>query len=117
MAEKVDIGDLNSPGGPIFGGTNVTFQFTLTSPRNVSGWTVRLYIKQQATDTTALLTKTPTAIDVVNGIWTQTLTKADTLFLTNSPGTYVYSFERIDNGAEDVLTYGKLQITRKVGPS
>lgn len=114
MAEQTNIG---SPTQPVFSGTAIVLQFSMTPVTNVTGWSVLLSFKHTVNDTIFIKQYTVgtgiVVTDVVNGVWSVPMSRADTLLFA-APGTYVYSFERTDNGAETVLAYGKFQVDKKV---
>ena len=108
MAVRYDIG---SQTDPVWSGTAVSITWTLTPTQNTAGWTTLVTFKRTASDNSAIKTYSPGGSN--NGVWTITMTRADTLLFAQ-PGTYVYSLERVDTGQEAVLTYGNFQVDRKV---
>lgn len=118
MAQKFDIGSGNVASAPVFSGTDITLQFSMTPVTNVTGWTVLLSFKKNVSDNTFIKQYATgsgvTVTDVGNGVWSVNISRADTLLFTVVPGTYCYSFERTDSGFATVLVYGAFQVDRKV---
>lgn len=118
MAQRFDIGSGNPASSPVFIGTDITLQFSMTTATNVSGWTVVLTFKKNASDNTPIkqystATGGLSITDGANGVWSAPMSRADTLLFA-PPGTYVYDLERTDNGSATVLSYGFFQTDRKV---
>lgn len=118
MAQRYDIG-FDAATGPVWSGTAIAITFAMTTPTNISGWNVLVSFKRTASDnafikqySTALANVT--VVDAVNGVWSISMSRTDTLLFTGTPGVYVYSFERTDGGSETVLSYGQFKVDRKV---
>lgn len=120
MAQHFDIGALNTLTGPVFSGTNITLQFTMTPATSVAGWGVALTFRQTVSSNAIIKQYTTggggiTITDSTNGVWSVQMSRADTLLFGTS-GTYAYDFKRTDVGSEAVLTYGAFQVSQTVNP-
>lgn len=106
MAQVVDIS--------LYSGSAYTLRFVMTPATNVTGWTTVWTLKQHPSDSSALMQKTPSTSDALNGVWSVNLQRSDTLILV--PGTYYYDLKRIDASNETELTTGQLVSLRSVNP-
>lgn len=81
---------------------------TDTTAVNISGWTLGLYIKRQASDADPVaVTATSSVVTAGSGLAKSVLAAADTLTLD---GDYEYSFWRTDSGAATCLSTGSFSV-------
>lgn len=92
----------------LFEGEDKTILFTPTpSAVNISGWTIRFYLKESYEDLTPLLDKAASIVSASAGTFNVPLTKAD---LTRAPKTYKFEARRTNAGFETVLADGDFVI-------
>ena len=96
----------------LFRGTAPRLRFKLVRPENVQGWTTRLVVKKTAQSANTLFSKDGTLANltdvpnaITHGVFDVILTANNTTILP--AGDYQYSFRRVDEGFEDVLSTGK----------
>lgn len=86
--------------------------FIMTPLTDISGWTISFELKSQATDTTALLTIAASLTTPTLGLFTVTVSAAQTLTLL--AGQYVYDVWRTDTGFADALALGSFAMKSSV---
>lgn len=92
-------------------GQDVTLEFQLTPPADVTGWTISL----KAADALAgsvQFTKAATVLDGPRGRFQFTLAAADTAAL--AVGRYVWDVRRTDSGLKATLADGVLDLLQEV---
>lgn len=85
-------------------GESVTLTFTAVTTTAITGWTLTFTCKRFHTDTAALFTLTPTITDGVNGVFTVSLTPAQTTTLMTYLQSYCCDVWRTDSGSETLLS-------------
>jgi nucleoside-triphosphatase THEP1 len=85
------------------------------TPRDITGWTIRMTTKKRVTDpdsaAIASLTKDATISNAAQGQYTFVFTTTDTFV---NATTYAVDIQRTDDGSETVLAIGKLDIVQEV---
>jgi hypothetical protein len=97
----------------LYRGTSVQLRWVMKSNGSVSGWTVRLSIREHAKDPDPLVIDAAASIEDAGsvstpGVFSVSLSKGQTLGL--SARKYAYSLERTDSGAEDLLAIGVFDV-------
>lgn len=87
-------------------GEDITLTCTFASVTSLSGWTTITLRIRERFNGAAVLTKTATVTDAVNGVFTFTIAAAD----TTEPTTYEYEIQRGDSGSSIVLARGIWQV-------
>lgn len=77
----------------------------------ITGWTLALTVADGSGAT--VIAKTPTISDGPNGIFTFTISHADTLAL--GVGQYPYDVSRTDTGSDTVLLTGTITLSKRGG--
>ena len=97
-------------------GEAIALVFTMTPLTDITGWTIEMNVKYDATDTAVLLTIAATITTAAAGIFTVNLTSAQTKTLYTSAGgrPLAYDVQRTDAAAEAVLSIGSLSILQEV---
>ena len=90
----------------IYKGEDVTLSFTMNPVVDITGWTLEFNIEQSGT---VVLTKSASVTDGPNGLFSVSLTDADTDGLANN---YTYDVWRTDDGSESVLAIGNFIVHR-----
>lgn len=93
-------------------GEAIALTFTIKPLTDITGWTIKLTIKNNATDVGQLLQVAAVLTTPASGIFTCSLTHAQTLTL--GVGTYAYDVQRTDSGSEAVLSIGSLTVSQEV---
>lgn len=100
-------------------GTAPLLRLSLIAPKDITGWTSSFVLKEHATYANTVLIKAGSTANTQEvplaatlGVFDVKLTKADTLTLTLGK-KYHWYFERTDNGSEDVLASGEVEIIPK----
>jgi hypothetical protein len=95
----------------IFQGEDVSLNFTLTPPADITGWTIVSTIKDKLGGTTQF-TPVVTITDAGRGKFKAALPRANTSSL--SPGDFVWDVRRTDSGNNTVLAHGELTVRQPV---
>lgn len=94
-------------------GEAVALVFTMTPTTDITGWTIVMTIRNNATDSVTLLSVTGVLTTPASGIFTLSLTSAQTK-TTLGVGTFAYDIQRTDAASEAVLSIGSLFVTQEV---
>lgn len=103
---------------PIYRGGAYTLTFnkiasTASPGTDITGWTtIKLTIRDLPTSSTVLLQKTATIVTPLTGIFTFSLSHAETLAL--GIGTFFYDVQRADAGSEALLSMGAFNVVQEV---
>jgi hypothetical protein len=97
----------------IYRGTAALLVFTRTTNGSIAGQNVRFSVRKHRSDPDPLLIDVPATHTDEGSVSTPAvvsvaLSKAQTLAL--AAGTYAYSLERTDGGAESLWTIGKMTV-------
>lgn len=84
-------------------GEDVVLTFTMTPTTNISGWTIDFNARRSLTDPTIFLTVAGVVTNAAAGIFTVTLSAANTLTVS---GSVPYDVVRTDSGSVAVLSIG-----------
>lgn len=96
-----------------FRGEDLTLDFQLTPPADVTGWAITFQLADQLGGTVQV-TKTATVTDGPRGRFRVSLASADTATL--APGRHVWDVRRTDNGSRATLADGFLDLRQEVTP-
>lgn len=99
MAKRADF--------PIFRGEDILLSCAMDPTENITGWTIAFY--------GVGLSIAASITDAANGLFTVTITRAQTAKLSPGSGKR-YDIWRTNSGAEEVLTYGFLEILDAARP-
>jgi hypothetical protein len=97
---------------PFYRGETILLTYTMSPLTDITGWTLRLYVKAALSDTAVLLTVNGAITSAVAGTFSVTLTAAQTAALAT--GIYSYDVWRIDAGQECALAVGKMIVKGSV---
>ena len=94
-----------------FRGEDITIDFTMTPPVDITGWTLSFKVAVSLGGAVQF-TKTPTIVDGPRGKFRVTIASADTSAL--AVGRYVWDCRRTDSGAKATLADGALELRQEV---
>jgi hypothetical protein len=94
-----------------FRGEDVTLDFTMTPPEDVTGWTITFKVADKLAGTVQF-TKGATIVDGPRGKWRVSIASADTASL--AVGRYVWDARRTDGGSKATLADGFLDLKQEV---
>lgn len=94
-----------------FRGEDITLDFQMSPPIDISGWTIT-FTAADGLGGTVQITKTATSSDGPRGRFRVVLASADTAAL--DPGRYVWDVRRTDSGNRATLADGYLDLRREV---
>jgi hypothetical protein len=94
-----------------FRGEDVTLDFEMTPPADVTGWAITLKLADKLGGTVQL-TKTASIVDGPRGKFRVTVASADTASLP--VGRYVWDARRTDAGNKSTLADGNLDLRQEV---
>lgn len=95
----------------VYKGEAVLLTFTMTPATDISGWSISFTLKTNQTDSTALISQAAVLTTPASGVFTVTLTHAQT---NRTAATYYYDVQRTDSGSEAVLSIGTFTISQEV---
>lgn len=98
-----------------FRGSSDTLRYVIydddgVTPKDISGWTVKFYMKLEIADENYVLELDATVVDGPNGIVEVGIVADDTADL--EPGRYMISLWREDVGSEKALSFGSAFLQR-----
>jgi hypothetical protein len=96
----------------IFAGEDVTLNFQLGPPQDVTSWTFTSNVKDKLGGT-VIFSPAITVVDGGRGRFKATFTRAQTSGLQ---GNYVWDVRRTDSGFNTVLAHGELTVRQPVTP-
>jgi hypothetical protein len=94
-----------------FRGEDITLNFQMTPPVDVTGWTITLTVKDTLGGTTQF-SKSATIVDGPRGLWKVTIANGDTIAL--AVGRYVWDARRTDSGNKSTLADGYIDLRQEV---
>jgi hypothetical protein len=94
-----------------FRGEDLTINFQMTPPTDVTGWNITLTVKDTLGGTTQF-TKTATIVDGPRGQWKVVIANADTASL--AVGRYVWDARRTDSGNKATLADGYIDLRQEI---
>jgi hypothetical protein len=94
-----------------FRGEDVTLNFTMRPPTDITGWTLTFTVRDKLGGTTQF-TKTPTLTSATLGQFRVTIASSDTSGL--AVGRYVWDVRREDSGNKTTLADGYLTLKQEV---
>lgn len=97
---------------PIYKGEYVNLIFTQTPLTDITGWTISFRVKIDHSDSTPLLTVNATLTTPSVGVYTCSITSAQTAAL--SAGKYAFDVWRTDAGSEAILAIGNMIVKGSV---
>lgn len=95
----------------IFKGEAVVINFTMSPVTDITGWTIKMTIRDNANDAATVLSVDGVIILAAAGTFKFTLTSVQTKITV---GNYAYDVQRIDASGESVLSIGTLSIVQEV---
>ena len=96
-----------------FQGEDVTLNFTMVPPTDITGWTITSTVKDKLGGTVQF-NPTVTIVDSGRGKYKASWPRANTSTL--SPGDYVWDTRRTDSGANTLLSHGEATVRQPVTP-
>lgn len=101
-------------------GQAATLRVTMDPPESVAGWTTRFRVRPRNGGSPVIDKATGSGVTITNsstGIFDIAITATDTAGGTLAPGTYRWSFWRIDAGSEFPIAVGlcEAKVTAQTG--
>ena len=96
-----------------FRGEDITVDFTMTPPLDITGWTLSLEVANNLGGTVQF-TKSATIVDGPRGRFRVTIASADTATL--AVGRYVWDCRRTDAGNRATVADGGIDLRQEVTP-
>ena len=96
-----------------FRGEDITLDFTMTPPMDITGWTLSLEVANTLGGTIQFI-KSATIVDGPRGRFRVTIASADTSSL--AVGRYVWDCRRTDAGNKATVADGSIDLRQEVTP-
>lgn len=93
---------------PVYRGSDVTLNFTMTPLTDITGWTMSFRLKVNQGDPTALLTINASITTAAAGTFAVAITAAQTTTLP--AGQYMWDVWRTDSGSANPLALGPMTV-------
>jgi hypothetical protein len=91
----------------IYRGEDVTFPFTMSPPKDITGWVISFTVSKSVNSPVKLMQVTATITSGPNGTFNVILTSAQTDI---EPGNYYYDVFRVTPGNNRILSVGEFNL-------